>query len=76
MISTPIHLSQFTGVAVGNGLVTPDPKDIGEPVPVPPDPATVDTDEGLPVVLVPFTAAGEEEEENPGAVPDAESGPV
>lgn len=70
MISTPIHLSQPTGVAVGNGLVTSYPEDIGEPVPIPPDPAPVDADEGLPFVFVPFTAV--EDGETPSVVPDAE----
>ena len=72
MISTPIHLSQLTGVAVGNGLLTPDPVDIGEPVP--PEPAPVDMYEGPPLVLVPLTAT--EEENSPDAVPDAEIGSV
>ena len=70
MISTPIHLSQPTGVAVGNGLVTSDPEDIGEPVPTPPDPAPVDTDEELPLVFVPFTAA--EDGKTASVVPDTE----
>lgn len=55
MISTPIHLSQLTGVAVGKGLVAPDPENIGAPVPAPPDPAPMGAEEELAPGMVPFT---------------------
>lgn len=54
MISTPIHESQFTGVAVGKGLVTPDPEKTEDPVPVPLDPAPPDAEEGPPPIMVPL----------------------
>lgn len=45
-----------------------------EPVPIPPNPAPVDTDEGLHLVSVPFTAA--EDGETPSVVPDTELLPL